>query len=280
LTSRILTLAAACVLSGCASPEAGGAPGRTPPHGVGVARRTLARDGFPWQTASVAGVHVHYLPDSYAAAHAGEFARAAQAALRHDMRLGGFPPVRDTMELFMVSTREQAAQLAGNGAMGQAIPGEFTAFFVAEPGKPPAFRHEIMHALSLKLWGRNREATWLSEGVATWAAGSCQGHTVDEVAAGFLGDGTLPPMQELAARVWEIDELHAYLTAGSAVGYLARTRGTAAVQALWARPATAHPHPLGEGGAEMEAAWRAHLATVRPAPIDLARLRRHGCEAP
>jgi hypothetical protein len=103
---------------------------------------------------------------------------------------------------------------------------------------------------------------------------------VDEVAAGFLRDGTLPPLRDLAARFWEIDELHAYLTAGSAVGYLARTRGAEAVQALWTQPAAAHPHPLGEGGAEMEAAWRAHLATVRPARIDLARLRLHGCEAP
>jgi hypothetical protein len=161
--------------------------------------------------------------------------------------------------------------------MGQASPGELTAFFVVLPGRAPAFRHEIMHALSLSLWGTHRAGSWLSDGVATWAAGTCQGRSVDAVAAGFLARGELLPLPELAARFWEMDELHAYLSAGSAVGHVARTGGNAAVEALWKHDPAAGEHPLGPDGVRMEAAWRAHLATIPAATVDTLLLRRHGC---
>lgn len=266
-------LAAATVLAGCAERS-------TPPHGGTVARAALSRDGYAWRTREGAGVHLHYLPDGHAAAHAPELTRAAETALAHDLALGGFPPLREPVELFLVDSREQAERLTGNGFMGQAIPGELTAFFVADAGRAPAFRHEIMHALSLKLWGTQRTASWLSEGVASWAAGSCQGHGVDAVAAGFLRDGALPPLRELAARFWEIDELHAYVTAGSVVAFVARRGAHPAVQALWRAETAPGAHPLGPGGDEMEAAWRRHLATIPPVRIDMARLRPEGCETP
>jgi hypothetical protein len=268
-----LVLGLACAVAGCA-------PGRTPPHGTGVARETLSREGFAWRTAEADGIHLHYLPGSYASAHAPDLARAAEAALRHDLVLAGLPPQAGPMELFLVNSREQGRQLTGHEFMGQAIPGELTAFFVAEPGKPPAFRHEIMHALSLKLWRGHRTGSWLSEAVAEWASGACQGHTVDAIASGFLRDGRLPPLTELAGRFWEIDELHAYVTGGSTVAFVARGGGASAVRALWEMHPAPGAHPLGDGGAEVEAAWRRYLATVPPARIDLGRLRQHGCETP
>lgn len=270
---RLFVFAAACACAGCGRD-------RTPPHAAGVARQTLSRDGFAWRTAEAEGVHLHYLPGGYAAEHAPELARAASAALRHDLALARMPAPAEPMELFLVGSREQGRQLTGQPFMGQAIPGELTAFFVAEPGKPPAFRHEIMHALSLKLWGRHRTASWLAEGVAQWAAGGCHGHANDEIASGFLRDGQLPPLAELAARFWETDELHGYVTAASAVGFVARGGGAPAVRALWEIHPAPGEHPLGPGGAEKEAAWRRSLATVPPARIDMQRLRQHGCETP
>jgi hypothetical protein len=271
---RILpTLAIAWLCAGCAR-------GETRAHAAGVARTTLARDGFAWRTAVASGIHLHYLPGQRAAEHADSLANAASAALRYDLLLADLPLPVEPVELFLVDSREQARQLTGRGPMGQAIPGELTAFFVMEPGKPPAFRHEIMHALSLKFWGIQRTGSWLSDGVATWAGGGCQGYSVDAVASGFLRDGTLPALDSLAQRFWEIDEVHAYLTAASAVAFLARSRGRGAVRELWVAPPSAGSHPLGTGGVQLEAAWRAYLATVPAAHIDPERLRLHGCETP
>ena len=275
MTRTLLVLCTASwICTGCARD-------RTPPHGTGVARETLSRKGFAWRTETAEGIHLHYLPRGLTARRAPELARAAAAALSYDRMLADLPRPSEPVELFLVESREQARQLTGRGPMGQAIPGELTAFFVMMPGRPPAFRHEIMHALTLKVWGTYRTGSWLQEGVATWAGGGCMGHSVDAVAAGFLRDGTLPPLDRLAAHFWELDEVNAYFTAGSAVAFLARGRGPQGVRSLWeAFPTPAITHPLGAGGAEMEAAWRRHLQSVPPARIDPERLRLHGCGTP
>jgi len=273
---RFLCLAVASLLFGCSS----NAPPdeSVGPHGSGIARAALTTSGYHWRTHAAPSLHLHYLPDSYAAQHIQEFARKAEAALRHDLALIGQPSPPEPLELFLVNSREQAKQLTGNSYMGQAIPGEMSAFFVVLPGVQPAFRHEIMHALSLSLWGTHRTGSWLSEGVATWAAGTCQGKSVDAIAAGFLREGQLLSLSELAAQFWSMDELNAYLTAGSAVGYVARTRGNAAIEALWRQPHEAPGHPLGHKGAEIEVAWRSYLTSVPAAEVDTILLRRHGCE--
>jgi hypothetical protein len=269
----LLALGAACVCAGCT-------PGRTRPHASGVARAALVHAGFDWRTEEAEGVHLHYLPGTWAEAHARELARDASAALRYDLGLADLRRPSQPMELFLVSSREQARQLAGRGTMGTAVPGELTAVFVADPTRRLAFRHEIMHALTLLQWGTQRTGSWLQEGVAAWAGGGCHGHSVDEVAAGFLRDGTLPPLDSLAAHFWETDELHGYFTAASAVGFLARTRRPHAVRYLWVTMPAPGEHPLGENGAAMEAAWRRHLQAVAPARIDPERLRLHGCQTP
>lgn len=271
---RLATVALALVFAACASD----APDRSAePHASGVARRALSAAGFGWRTHAGRGFHLHYLPGSNTAARLDEFAEKAEEALRHDLALMAEPAPREPLELFLVDSRAEAERLTGLAAMGQAIPGELTAFFVVLPGREPAFTHEIMHAFSLALWGTHRTGSWLSDGVATWAAGNCQGKSVDAIAAGFLQRGELLPLPDLAARFWEVGELNAYLSAGSAVGHVARTRGNAAVEALWKHDPAPGEHPLGPGGAEMERAWRAHLATVPPATVDTAVLRRRGC---
>ena len=270
---RFLALAALCASIGCATD-------RAEPHGDPFARRTLSADGFAWRTIEEPGIHLHYLPGGYAAEHAPAMARAAAEALRYDLDLAGLPRPSEPVELFLVASREEMTELTGRPYRGQAIPGELTAFFITEPATRPAFRHEIMHALTLRTWGWERSAVWLSEGVATWAGGGCQGHTVDAIAAGFLRDGTLPRLDSLYAHFRLIDELHGYFTAASAVGFLARTRGSASVHRLWGAMLPPRSHPLGPDGAAIEDAWRRHLSTVPPARIDPDRLRLHGCQTP
>ena len=145
----LLVLGSAWLCAGCA-------PSRTPPHGTGVAREALSREGFAWRTAEAEGIHLHYLPGGRTARRAPELARTAAAALRYDRTLAHLPRPSEPVELFLVESREQARRLIGQGYIGQAIPGELTVFIVMLPGRPPPFRHEIMHALSLKLWGTRR----------------------------------------------------------------------------------------------------------------------------
>jgi hypothetical protein len=270
---RLPLFVLACVVVGYAATAR---CGPTEPHGSWVAHRALSAKGFSWYTYRGERHHLHYLRGSSVSGPAKEVDVQANAALRHDLALMDEPPPAEPLELFFVDTPEQARRLTGSGATAQAIPGELTVFFVSRPGDV-GFRHEIMHALTLARWGTHRAGSWLSEGVAVWAAGTCQGKSVDAIAAGFLQRGELLPLPELAARFGEVDEHNAQMTAGSAVGFVVRTRGKVYVEALWKyRPALGE-HPLGPEGAVLEREWRAHLATVRPATVHPERLRRRGC---
>lgn len=277
---RAAIFATAAVLAGCSGPGSSEARSTLAPHGGHSARWYFERGDFTWQTTEAPGIHLHYAPGSYAAAHAPQLARAAVAALRHDLALGGLRALDQPVELFLVDSVREAVRLTGMELEGQAIPGELTAVMVARPGWWPHFRHEIMHALTTTQWRGNRVPDWLSEGVAMWATGTCQGHTMDAIAAGYLRDGALPPLREFK---WGFDQdeiVHAYATSASLVEFVVRSRGLGAVRTMWKAEASVTEHPLGPGGEGMEAEWRRHLAAIPPARVDTALAHRHGCESP
>jgi hypothetical protein len=117
----------------------------------------------------------------------------------------------------------------------------------------------------------------LVEGVAVWAAGACQGHSPDELAAGARARGALVPIKQLAAAFQDIREDVAMPQTGSIAEFLVRRGGLAAVQELWKREPLPAEHPLGPNGASLEAAWLEQLAGVRPATLDVARAIKEGC---
>ncbi len=271
---RAALLAVAALLAGCES------SGSAAAHGGPSARWYFERGDFTWQTAEAPGIHLHYQAGSHAAAHAAEYARAAAAALRHDLALGGLKAPAEPVEIFLVNSLEQAAQLTGIAVEGQAIVREQTSVMVARPGWLPPFRHEIMHVLTSTQWQGYNVRDWLSEGVAMWATGTCQRHSMDALAAGYLRDGTLPGLFDLAVGFERYDMLLAYATSGSVVEFVVRDRGLSGVRTLWTPKPWTDEHPLGPGGEQMEAAWRRHLASIPPARLDTAFVFRHGCEVP
>lgn len=253
-----------------------------------AARELLAHPEFSWRTAMAPHARLHTHAGSRVEEILPSLADSIEAARLVALRTLGEAdvPGERLMELFLVDTREDMRRLAGRPIGGFAQPGELTAAFVAGPGYRPFLRHELTHALAAVRWGPMRSGNWLTEGLATFAEGPCQGHSVDALAAGYLAAGEIPPLRELADRYREFSELPANMSAASVVGFLSRERGIAAVRDLWtgtvpgvrteARAGVA-PHPLGVEGDSLERVWRQSLARVAPARLDSARLRRDGC---
>jgi hypothetical protein len=200
---------------------------------------------------------------------------AALARLGEPAEVAGEPPI----ELFFVDARDDMRRLMGRPIGGFAQPRELTAAFVAGPGYAPFLRHEITHAYASVRWGELRAGEWLTEGLAALAQGRCQGHEVDALAARYVAGGAVPPLPELVARFRDVPELPGYLASASVVDFVRRREGIGAVRALWRTARPAGEHPLGPDGAATEAAWRRHLAGVRPAALDSVRLLREGCPA-
>jgi hypothetical protein len=118
--------------------------------------------------------------------------------------------------------------------------------------------------------------------LATRATGTCQGHAIDAIAAGYArgrGEDT-PSLTLLASAAFDtLPELPSYYTAASLVDFFQHREGTAAIRALWRGEAleVTPTNPLGPETNTIWSAWRRHLAKVEPATLDEPWLRQDGC---
>jgi hypothetical protein len=184
----------------------------------------------------------------------------------------GQPP---EASLFFLGSRDDMRRLTGRPIAGFVQPGEPTAFFVWSTGYRAPLRHELTHLYTFQRWGAPRAGeavAWLVEGIAAWAGGPCQGRSPDALAAGLLARGMLPSAARLARDFRALPEDVAMPAAGSLVGFLHGRDGIDGLRARW-RSDAAPALP----DSATEAAWRAHVAAVAPATLDVARVMREGC---
>ena len=260
------------VVLACARTESG-----APPAGP-AAVHAFDAPGFHWRVIA--------LPDRGARLYlqrqtaADEDARAAADSVRRArddvLALLEEPPASsEEAALFFLGSRAEMQRLTGRPLAGFVQPGEATAFFVWARGYRAPLRHELAHLYTFERWGRpaaGDSATWLVEGIGAWVGGPCQGHSADALAAGLLSRGALPSVADLAGRFRALPEDVALPAAGSLTHFLHLREGVAGLRARWrSGPAAVLPD------SEMEAAWRAQLASVPPAWLDIARVMQEGC---
>ena len=248
-------------------------------RGIGpLAERMLSDRAADWLTLDVPGAAIHVRRGGATEADRRAIAESVSAVLT---LLGGLQSSAATLraDLFFVNSRDDTQRLAGRPLVGFVQEGEPTGVFVytREYHLTPLLRHELTHLYTFELWGRTQAGRWLVEGMGVWAAGKCQEHSPDELAAGALARGTLVPIRQLAAAFQDLAEDVAMPQVGSIVGFLIRRGGLAAVQDLWKRETPPTEHPLGPDGTRLEEAWLDSLTGVRPATLDVPRLLREGC---
>ncbi|HSE43845.1 MAG TPA: hypothetical protein VLA89_00795, partial [Gemmatimonadales bacterium] len=224
---------------------------------------------------SVPGARLHLARGGTAEGDAAAVAESVTVIRRDLLALLGISAANDTARranLFFLNSRDEMRRLAGRPLAGFIQQGEPTGVFVVTPGYRygSLLRHELAHLYTFETWGAPRAGRWLVEGFAAWAAGSCQGHSPDELAAGAIARRTLVPLTELAGNFDRVAEDVAMPQAGSVVGFLVRQDGLDAVRSRW-REAPAAGHPLGPNGPALEATWLAELNGTRPATLDVPR---------
>ena len=264
-----------CTLSSaCARGQAADEPGT-------VARRLLTDTAARWRTVGIPGARLHFALGGAADRAAAAVADSVTAIRRDLLALLGMPANTDTAplaDIFFVNSRDDMRRLTGRPLAGFIQQGEPTGVFVVSAGYHygSLLRHELAHLYSFEAWGAPSAGRWLVEGFAAWAAGACQGHSPDELAAGAIARGALVPLTELASNFDRVSEDVAVPEAASAVGFLVRQEGLDAVRRRW-REAPATGHPLGPSGPALEAAWLDELRHVPPASLDIPRLLAVGC---
>ena len=144
-------------------------------------------------------------------------------------------------------------------------------------------RHEVMHLVAFRAWGSPRSGWWLSEGLATFADGTCQHTTIAVVGRDLLRAQPTLTATELERRfieLWRADRATAYVLAGTLVDYLWATRGREGVRRLWQGSDSLDERSVLPGaGGELTRGWRAHVerTAARTPGLDAALFRRLGC---
>jgi hypothetical protein len=253
---------------------------RTPRPASPVAARVFEAPGLRWrvvdlpehglrlyiQRGTVADADPRALTDSVLRAQSDVLALLAEP-----LDSAGTVPAA----IFVLGSRADMQRLTGRPLAGFVQQGEATAFFVWMPGYRTPLRHELAHLYTFQRWGRpaaGAAATWLVEGIGAWAGGPCLGESPDALAAGLLARGRLPSVAELSARFRDLDEDVAMPSAGSLTGFMHAREGIAGLRARWR---SAPGESLPDSG--LSAAWRTHVAGVRPGTLDIARVLREGC---
>jgi hypothetical protein len=255
----------------------------------------LAHPRFVWDSVRTSSFTLYVTRGSYAAERASQYRGEVEDGIAHALTTLGEPVYPGHLQMFVMGSREDVAVVTGIGWNGWSDPAGNNAAVVARPECRPVFRHEIMHVVSLNLWGNPlgpdkdpyppkdsalmEQGGWLREGIAAAAEDLYVTYSYRGMAAQWLAEGTIFSLDTLVNRFYGVDDLAAYLQSGSLVNYLLEHYGKERFRVVWRAGHTALERAYGKTPAEIESEWHAWLratpASERPQSIALARSEDH-----
>ena len=255
------------------------------------AESALANPRFLWDSISTAAFTLYTPRGSYAAARASQYRAEVADGITHALAMLGESSYPAHLRLFVMGSREDVESVTGIGWNGWTDAAGNNAAVVARPECRPVFKHEIMHAVSLRLWGNPlgpdkdpsppadsalmARGGWLREGIAAAAEDLYGNFSYRGMAAQWLAEGTIFPFDTLVNRFYQVDDLAAYLQSGSLVNYLLGQYGHDRFRIVWREGPSAFPRAYARTAAQIESEWHAWLRatppSTRPASIALAR---------
>ena len=248
-----------------------------------LAERTLANPVARWIHRRTPGADVYVLTGSAAQPMLRVIANESERSIRANLEWLREGSAKGRLKLFFVGSREEMRPFTGTRSAGWSVVGEGTAFFVANDSVRPAIRHEVMHLLSWRLWGVPG-GMWLSEGVATAAAGRCNAWSIEGIASALYRDRQLATIDEMRRRFrtgGTQGTVH-YLSAGSLVTFIDETWGRDRLRELWrSKGMSGAQNVLGVSPLVIEQRWRRRVSGEAPAApwsVISREVARAGCE--
>jgi len=229
-----------------------------------------------WASAESVCCLFHYLTNTAAARDIDQIRATADAALAHDEAMLGVP-LKEKVPFTLLS------RLLGNGGFTAS---EISITYIdrnaAASDLYTIFAHEGTHWLDRQI-ARTRPII-MTEGLAVYVAGG-HFHTepIEARAAALLALDRYIPLTELANNFYQSQHEVGYLEAAGFIQYLVEQYGWPKFRAMYgsfnAAPSDAQmldaalKLQYGQGLADMEAAWLAHLRSLPPDPDQVSNLR-------
>jgi hypothetical protein len=248
--------------------------------------RVLAWPGAHWQNVDTEHFRLYTEPGTYAARHLREAGERAESAWRDDLALIGELAYQPRINVFYFESAARMDSVFEMRGTGLTFPEAQLVMLVMGPGRDstPDDRHEIMHVISVNLWGWNAEqAVWQREGLANVASMPDWPYTIDQMAEQARRDGDQRTVADLTGPAFfageRIQRFRAYMLASSFVEYLLLAGGGNKFRQLWQQGLGATYAIYGYDLTELARQWEANLRTV-PMPaggINLAHVMECAC---
>jgi hypothetical protein len=233
---------------------------------------------FPWRVYTTEHFVVRGIDPSFASDNLSSLADSVERAREFVLRQLGETdiPRGARAHVFLVRGPDDFRELIGQPAGGWTEPEANAVLAAVHDSGPPPLRHELGHLYSHRLWGRPH-ATWLSEGVAVYAAGHCAGIPLHQWAAAIQRAGD-PASLDVLAREFDFARAAPHLLAGSFITFVAEAHGIAAVKTLWRIGLASTEQATGVSAASLQGAWHDQLSRI-DVPRDMPDFRgRVRCE--
>jgi len=247
---------------------------------IGLAKSILADKAFTFRTVTTPHFRFHIEPGSLAeknlVALQGQAEKARTNALMI-LREKDFPPVVD---LFYLRTRDEMREVMGAGVKGFTDYRSRTIVLVYNASVKAYHNHEMMHVVSMNLWGYPADSNQcFLEGIAVFADNPCLSYPIHEIAAYLQHEKMLIPFDTLFRNFRNQQDMLSYMQAGSIVQYILETYGRDKFKELWTKGLGSINRILGESLSDLEKNYHKFLIRRYPVvphvPWDMLRVR--GC---
>ena len=250
-------------------------PGTDSP--TGLARSMLEMSSVQWVRVDSDAARVWIAAEARNDVQRDSIATAVRRARADNAVLFGDVANALPIDVFLVADRQAMQRVVRRPVAGWTDPMAGTVALIGVGEHSVALRHELTHAISFNAWGAPHEgAPWLAEGLATWVAGECAGHSPHDLARDMRARGELVPVRALVDEFPAQNDIIAYLQSGSVVGYILETYGVDAFRRVWSGGADALA-ALGLNVARLERDWLRAIDARRSVPVDRDAIRASGC---
>ena len=247
---------------------------------IGTARTALLLDRYAWRTHETGWGRLH-VPGAVADGIPLEHRDAAiAAAIRTGLEILGGAAYGRPLDAFLVKGRPDVRALSGIPSASTAEPASSTVVLAGYGTMATVVRHEVMHVISHNLWGApSQPASWLVEGLATYAGGNCADYTFHRLAAALARSGDVLPLRDLLHDFGAQDDVVTYLQGASLVQYLLEHRGRDYVREVWRRGLETVLAREESSLHALEEEWRLMLEnrSLKPEAVDWSDIRGKGC---
>lgn len=176
------------------------------------------------------------------------------------------------LRVFFLKDRETLTSYTGFPANGYTDTEKGIIYFVDKDPFHLALRHELMHALSWKLWGPAK-TYWISEGLAVFASRTCGGYSLHALAHDISRRKNIVSFDSLENN-FDFKSLEPSLQSASFVKFVYEQYGLTALKNIWQQDRNKHIDMR-----RLEAEWKLYIDRNEfETTIDWSGIHRSGCE--